>query len=798
MTIRTVDLSGRYEISAVAAGRITLTTPGQLNPAWFVADLAGAGTTGYAQNITMIRSNSDTAVDLAGTYQIAAVTADQVTLTDPGGVNPDWGVLASYAGGTTVPLSAFMTLTGETNWIGPYIIDDPETAFLVVNVVAEQGAYKVDQDAQYAANVEFEVVATPVDEAGLPIGPAQTFVGTVLGSDTTKEMRALTLVCPLGTPGRQSVQAKRVTNQDYDFKGTVVDEIKWQDLYGMGPVDQPDFGNVTTVRTRTFATQGALNAKERKLNMLVTRRVPHWTGVGTVFDPEAGSKSAADIFVEVCQDPVLGNRDISELDLASIYGAVADAVGYFGEAEAGQFCYTFDNDQTSFEEMAIAIAGAAFSVPYRQGSDIKLFFEGATPDSTMLFNHRNKVPGSETRTVRFGPMLDNDGIELEYVNPDDDTPATIYIPADKSAKKPQKITAQGVRSKKQAYWLAWRAYNKMFYQHTSAEFTALQEAAPLVLSERILIADNTRPDTQDGEVAAQVGLQLTLSQDVDLSSPGGHTIFLQLTDATIDAIPIVAGAESNQVVLSRAPRVALALDPNLYAQTIYQIVPNSGGRSSAFLLTEKRPEDNGGFSLQAVNYTGLYYINDSLQLWLAFLAANYDDSSPYARDGTPASGSATVMDATRGKNVHSGDDTSFVAFPDFNPPATSYSKAAWVKPTDRMSASLILEGDSGATESFRVSGGLLSAGHSGVMDVSAAYPADGLWHHVAVTYDWPTEEMVLYLDGEVVGSIVGVGNRAMHQLLAFQSLGGRADDLRLWARVLAPDDVRDLYRATQG
>jgi predicted phage tail protein len=93
-----------------------------------------------------------------------------------------------------------------------------------------------------------------------------------------------------------------------------------------------------------------------------------------------------------------------------------------------------------------------------------------------------------------------------------------------------------VRGYKHAYWLAWREYNKVLWQNTGVEFEALSEAPRCVRGERVLVADNTRSGTQDGEVMDQAGLTLTLSQPVDMTDPAGYTIFLQLPDATVESI----------------------------------------------------------------------------------------------------------------------------------------------------------------------------------------------------------------------------------------------------------------------
>jgi hypothetical protein len=147
----------------------------------------------------------------------------------------------------------------------------------------------------------------------------------------------------------------------------------------------------------------------------------------------AATNAADDILVAVSTDPHIGNRPLSELDVDNIYGTVDEVRDYFGHPRAAEFCYTFDADNLSFEETAQTIANAAFCVAYRRGNIIKLNFEKATEDSTLLFNHRNKLPGSEIRTVRFGNLNNYDGVSLSYVSPEDDAIVTYYLPENRSA-----------------------------------------------------------------------------------------------------------------------------------------------------------------------------------------------------------------------------------------------------------------------------------------------------------------------------------------------------------------------------
>jgi hypothetical protein len=331
----------------------------------------------------------------------------------------------------------------------------------------------------------------------------------------------------------------------------------------------------------------------------------------------APTNNVADIFVAMALDPFIGRRVLAELDVTEIYAQAQAVIDYFGTVKCAEFCHSFDDSQTSFEEMANDLGFACFVTPYRRGNVLSLFFEKLTTNSVLLFNHRNKVPDSEVRTVTFGGPTENDGIELTYVEPnapnapDVDTPYTVYFPPGGTAKAPKKVTASGVRNYIQAYMLGWRLYNKLLYQNTAVQFDGLQESSLLILNERILVADNTRSDTQDGEIVDQAALLLTLSQPVVFVGGRTYTIFLQHYDMTVEAIGITAGPLDNQVILAGAAALPLVIDPGKYARTVYHIVSDAPTRSAAFLLSEKTPKEGQVYDIKAVNYDERYYEHDT-------------------------------------------------------------------------------------------------------------------------------------------------------------------------------------------
>ncbi|KAG1245686.1 hypothetical protein G6F65_021099 [Rhizopus arrhizus] len=126
------------------------------------------------------------------------------------------------------------------------------------------------------------------------------------------------------------MRARRLTNSDKDFEGSVVDEIQWRDLYACSTVDRAHFGDVTTVQSVTFATDGALAVKERKLNLLVTRKLPRRVSGSTFTSELYATTDVADIISAVCLDPLIGNRAPAEVDFDNIYSTAQEIREYFG------------------------------------------------------------------------------------------------------------------------------------------------------------------------------------------------------------------------------------------------------------------------------------------------------------------------------------------------------------------------------------------------------------------------------------------------------------------------------------
>ena len=798
-----VDLSGAYTIAAVdGPGRtVTLSAPADINDDWDrLGDLDG-NATGYRSSQFGVPTPT-TAINLAGTYGVLNVAAKVITLSNPANVNAAWANLQGLDGGATAYGSPSLATNGE-RWVGPFKIDLADLTRMITNMVGLSGLYTINKRGKQAAvSVAVLLELTPVDGNDNPRGPAETFPAILTGSATDKDQVGITIDAEPSFTGACTMRARRTSPTDLDYEGTLVDDVKWRDAYGAAAVSQTHFGDVTTVMAKTYATTGATSIKERKLNLRARRRVPQRLPDGTFSPSLVGSDNMADIIAGVCLDRYIGARTPAEVDFDLVYDTSDEVAAYFGSTLAREFSFTFDDDNVSFEETLQTIAQACFCQAYRQGSQIKIEFERATEDSALLFNHRNVLPDSQTRTTRFGILDDQDGVELSYTVAKDGAKLTITLPTGETPASPRTVELSGIATFMLGWWQAQRAWNKMRYQHTTTELEATEEAAMVLPQQRVLIADMTRPDYLSGEVIEQAGVDLMLTDDAALDPGTDYTMFLQLPDATVQAIAVAATppvpgevADPRRVTLASPPRIALITDANAATRTVYSIAPARDVSTRAFLVSEREPNSDFTELVRAVNYTFLYYQHDQLLVWLPFTSGEFDDASAWQRSITPVGQPTIVSDEERGHPVYSSPNgASYLNIAGLQA-SDSYTKSAWVRVETLGPNDNILSSSAAAYEAFWVTGGALAAGHNGAWTtVAVPWPAAHEWHHAAVTFDAIAGLMVLYLDGVPV-SRAPSASRPLAGLTAFgfaggNALTGRGDDLRYYPRALSGDEVR--------
>jgi len=600
----TRDLSGQFVVSGVTKTvisgsfhyEITLSNPEKVNANWQYVNNSYTITAGATLNRN---SNS---ITLDDTYTINSVTADTIALVNPSAINSDWDKLLTLPNQSTQGQEVLVRFDAvSSKYVGWFNFDMPEATQAVFNFFFPNGLFYQDsKGGVWEEKITVIIELQAIDGNGDPVGSITTINQEIRANN--KSQFGKTIYIDLPTTGSFRFRLSRTTPTQ---AGKTQDTCKIKSVYGMTDSTIGDYGNVTVVRSRTVATDGALSIKERKLNCLVNRKLP-LDGTG----PLQVTRSAGQALINLALDEYIGRRTSAEVDIAQINAEIDKVNDYFGSNVMSEFNYTIDDDNLSFEEIAGMVASAAFCEPYRFGSLTRIKFEQPQENSVLLFNHRNKVPLTEKRSYTFGVQKDYDGVELEYTSDVDDARIKYTIPEDVTPKNPLKITTTGIRNEAQAKTRAWREWNKLRYKYVSCEVEVLDESELLIRNDRILNANNTVVDTQDGEVTGVDGLTVMTSQPCKFEVGHDYYVHLQIANATVDMVPCTVGTDEYSLVLSRPPVQPLVVDPDRYVKTLYTLVRADQAEIDAFMLEELTPQTQMTNTLKASNYDDRFYERD--------------------------------------------------------------------------------------------------------------------------------------------------------------------------------------------
>lgn len=499
----------------------------------------------------------------------------------------------------------------ESEWTS-WMTSNSSTATSVwMNVTAIGGLYRDNGKGQQAITVAYQF------EVQRPDGTNTQVINSSL-TGQGQDMRAETVEFPLPWTGPFRVRARRTTPYDSSFQGAIVDEIKWSDLYAVSRVDRADFGNKTTVHTVVYATARATSVRSRQLNCLAARRLPTfdgstWSGTfdatgrhvsGTI----SATSRACDIIGAMVTDRYIGNRPITDADMAQIYATQLQIEAW--RSDCGQFNYTFDSKDASLEDMIGTVAQAVFCTAFRQAGKIRLFFDRPQTQAQTLFSHRNKRPNAETFTRSFRNDSDYDGVELTYNDKLSTQAEQIRLPLDGSARHYKTVQMLGVTSFEQAWMQANRHYNRLLNQRIVVDTEVTQIGRLVAPGALVDVVDNTRFQSYDGNVIGQEGLVLKLSQPVEVDATSD--IMLMRRDGSVESIPVTAGLDKFHVVLARYPAQPLVtqLTADGGEPTEFSVASNDRRKAQTMLVKEVSRSDGEYVKITAVNYSDAYYAAD--------------------------------------------------------------------------------------------------------------------------------------------------------------------------------------------
>lgn len=542
---------------------------------------------------------------LSGIYTITSISAVDVSFTVDGTTDPWLGIT------TSVPLlPGDISTTGPYNkvavsWSNWFTMDKIKASRVLANFGAQSGMYKDDGNKKRSAAVTIRLEFQALDVNGSPIGPVYSADGTVSGRSS--DQTGVSIVGALPTPSTFRARARRVTDKDLEFEGQVVDDVSFDNLYAQIPDTTPNYGNRTTIHTARRQTPRATSIKAPKLALIVTERIYKYLGNG-VFDTVLSNNTRAmQSLIRLLRDPVCGGLNLTTSNMDRLLAVQAEIEAYFGSAQAGQFCYTFDSFEVTMQDIINTVAEAIFCRAYGEGSSILLDFDRPRMGPEMVFTHRSKAPG-EKWTRAFNTRDRYDSLKFSYIDPATNTKETITIPAD-GGLKTETYDSKGIRNYRQAYWAAYRRYQRNLLNRVSVEFAAMEEGVFARPGRTISVVKGSRVSPFDGYVVAVDGLTVVLSQNVEFTPGQEHSLVLKRRDGSVQSVGVTPGANNRTVTMVATPQEAIYTG-NEALKTEFSFGSEDRHNAQMMVVSTVEPGSDRTVRITGYNYTDDYYAYD--------------------------------------------------------------------------------------------------------------------------------------------------------------------------------------------
>lgn len=551
--------------------------------------------------------------NLDGVYTVLSVDEFQITV-DASPKLSEWLTLPDRGGGiregyVTPDKAATIGPTDTysaslTDWVS---LNRIPVERVVANFAAANGMFKDDGNKQ-SASATIEVQYQLIGDDGVPYGPVYNKQGAISGRSS--DYTGVTVYADLPVKSRVRVRCRRVSGTDRDFAGTVSDEVSYINLYGQSVDRTPHYGNRTTVHSARKQTPRAAEVKQPQLRMVVTEMVYKYLGNGVFDSVRTPNTQAVQSLIRLARDPDVGALNLTTANMDKLLAVQNEIESYFGSTSAGEFCYTFDDYKTTMQDIVTTIAEAIFCTPYRRGADILLDFERPRMGPEMVFTHRSKTTTSEKWTRTFNDAQVYDSLKFSYIDPDTNVKETISIPAEGGVNT-ETYDSKGIRNYKQAYWAAYRRYQKNLLKKVTVSFTATEEGVFAMPGRAVSVVKGSRMAPQDGYIVAVNGLTLTLSQPVTFTPGDEHSLILKKRDGGVQSVAVVPGSHDREVIMLSAPQEAIYTG-NSALKTEFSFGNEARHNAQMILVSTVDPGDDRTVKITGINYEADFYKYDGV------------------------------------------------------------------------------------------------------------------------------------------------------------------------------------------
>jgi hypothetical protein len=409
-----------------------------------------------------------------------------------------------------------------------------------IDIVCPRGLYyAADNGSLNAKTVTWTVEAQAINDIGTATGAWATLGTETLTRATTTPVRQSYRYAV--TAGRYQVRLTRTNAKDTSSRAG--HELDWAAMRAYLPGSQA-YGQCTMLAVRARASNNLSAQSSRKINCVVTRKLPIWSG--STWSANTATRSIAWAFADACRASYGGKLANARVNLAQLL-----ALDTTWTTRGDQFNGSFDSQGTLWEALT-TIARAGRAQPYLQGGIVNIVRDQAATLPVAMFTGRNIVKGSFKLTYAMASDQSPDAVEISYFDEDVWSWRSVTgVVSGGTSSNPAKVKSVGITKRAQAWREAMYMAACNRYRRRHGGFTTEMEGFIPSLNDLAAVSHDMPQWGQFGEILGWDVATKTLTLSEPLTWPTGtcYLAFRRRDGSMAGPWSATAGADAYHAII---------------------------------------------------------------------------------------------------------------------------------------------------------------------------------------------------------------------------------------------------------
>lgn len=433
---------------------------------------------------------------------------------------------------------------------GPFVLNPTESVInkIEIDVAFQRGCYYANDNGSMGnKTIQWQVEARLIDDEDKALGGWFTLGSESLTSNNHNAMyRTYSYTV---AQGRYEVRATRLDDKDETARAG--HEIRWGAAKGY-IVSEKNYGNVTLLAVVMRATDNLSQRSSRMVNCIVTRKLRTWSPNGGWSSPQP-TRSIAWALADILKADYGARLTDNAIDLSALY-----QLNQIWSKRGDTFNAVFDSKLTVYEALS-RTAKVGRAIAFIQGGIVRFVRDEPKIVPVALFGPRNIVKNS---------------LSIQYIMPSEDTADSVCVEyfsertwktsevtgtfEGSSSDKTATVELFGCTNKEQAHREAVYMAQANRYRRRIVTFTTELEGLVPSYGDLIAITHDMAKWGQGGEILAQDGLKLTLSEPVSFTEGQANYLALRKIDGSLSGPYVVTPTDyDTEVLLTDNPDIEI-------------------------------------------------------------------------------------------------------------------------------------------------------------------------------------------------------------------------------------------------